>query len=278
MAGNSEEDVSVTQFACALKASGHITCWGQDNHGDTKPPSIRFQQISAGGQFACGVTFGTQAVVCWGDNSEGQLKAPAGAFSQVSAGTDEACALRSKLAAVVCWSDILPLTQGPPKHDHFKQVSTGYGGLACGLRKNQEVTCWGPTGANGPSYPTYRSPSGFTQVSVGFENACAVERNGRAVCWNYGESLKPPTTYSFLALSDLRNGSDNYRGYAYACGLRANHYVVCWAGHTLPKLRPHVRVSNISTGGVNGVCGLELRNTKAIVCWGSKTLRNTPTS
>ena len=60
-------------FACGVKTSGTLACWG--GSGQTAP-AVAFVSVSLGQDFACGVkTDGT--IACWGDNGLGQTSPPA---------------------------------------------------------------------------------------------------------------------------------------------------------------------------------------------------------
>jgi hypothetical protein len=64
---------------CGLKTDGSVTCWGQNDYGQSTPPAHAagdFAQVSAGYWHTCGLkTDGTLA--CWGLNSDGQSTPPA---------------------------------------------------------------------------------------------------------------------------------------------------------------------------------------------------------
>ena len=80
--------VSAGRFnTCGIKTDGFLYCWGDDNYGqlgdgDTLTDvcnaprkimeSVKWDSVSAGNAFACGVTQDNK-LYCWGNNSEGQL-------------------------------------------------------------------------------------------------------------------------------------------------------------------------------------------------------------
>jgi hypothetical protein len=73
---------STVRLICALKANGHVDCIGpqtDDWDSDAKPyPSnIRFEEISVGQDFVCGITT-AQDVECWGGSNPGTTTVPAG--------------------------------------------------------------------------------------------------------------------------------------------------------------------------------------------------------
>lgn len=98
------EQVSVgSMHACALASGGAVTCWGDDDNGETTAPSRTFTQVSAGSGFSCGVT-DAQEIECWGqaDDDYGRADPPPGNFRQVAAGQVHACA-RDDLDGISCW-------------------------------------------------------------------------------------------------------------------------------------------------------------------------------
>ena len=85
--------VAGQNFTCALATTGNAYCWGNDGtiagdpatalgNGTTGASSVpvlvsgglNFADITAGGDFACGVTT-AGAAYCWGNNQNGQLGA-----------------------------------------------------------------------------------------------------------------------------------------------------------------------------------------------------------
>lgn len=92
--------------ACALDASGAVTCWGDDSLGQGTsgvPSGVAFAQISAGANHTCGVESGTGFAHCWGDNSFLQSDVAGGVFEQVSAGWNHSCGRRTNMTTVDCW-------------------------------------------------------------------------------------------------------------------------------------------------------------------------------
>ena len=63
------------KHTCGVKSDGSVECWGENNHGQSSPPSDTFWRLSAGYFHTCGVTsHGT--VECWGNDGNGQATPP----------------------------------------------------------------------------------------------------------------------------------------------------------------------------------------------------------
>ena len=70
--------------------------------GQNEPPPGSFTAVSAGDWHNCAIrTSGDLA--CWGDNEFGQTDAPTGSYIAVSAGSLHACAIRASDGAIRCW-------------------------------------------------------------------------------------------------------------------------------------------------------------------------------
>jgi alpha-tubulin suppressor-like RCC1 family protein len=197
-----EQVVSATPFVsitaggshtCALDAAGLAWCWGSNTRGelgrgtadslaygtpDTVVGSLRFQAISTGPSYTCGLTTGGLAY-CWGTNEHAQLglgsgdslphPAPAQVvggtqFTALVAGYEHTCALTSNGTAL-CWGKNefgeLGTPPGAPACRYFSAVypCSGTplpvaGGIAfvsirpgryttCGLGRDDIAYCWG---------------------------------------------------------------------------------------------------------------------------------------
>ncbi len=115
--------------SCALLNNGLAYCWGANNLGQMGSPvgsvlpvDVRavdpLSAITAGKDFACGLTTTGMAMFCWGDDAFGQLGngIEAGGFrarqivsltmpiAAISAGRDHACAVTSS-GAGFCWGN-----------------------------------------------------------------------------------------------------------------------------------------------------------------------------
>lgn len=263
-----------SEFACALRVSHRVTCWGDGAHGETKAARGPFEAVSTGNTFACGVRPGGRPA-CWGEAP----KAPSVRLTQISAAIESACGLQ-KGGLAVCWGKygIDRYVPGAP----FVQVSVGafYFGPGpdsfsnagdCGLRADGSLTCFGWLGEVLP-------PAGrFVEVSVGNDaDACALRVAGTVVCWAAPDTPFSPSSDAQHLLHtpagrfvQVSTGTDN------ACGLRASGKVSCWGWYPsapIPKGR-FTQVAVGETGNQYGggnyyACGL--RRTGSVVCWGAQ--------
>ena len=237
--------------ACALDRDRQAFCWGANQGGllgvdaslgrieaprAVGAPHLRFAQISVGARHQCALTV-EGAAYCWGDNSSGQL------------GTGDATGNAIHPT---------PVAGGL----NFRAISAGFN-ATCGIDFDDRGFCWGddfdgqlgigPTTACDPESPRcpFRSPmpiSGslhFAQISVGFQHACGVTRDGTTYCWgddsegalginalparcatsfdrltcNYAEPQRVRTQLKFTAVS---------AGMMYSCGIAVDGSAYCW--------------------------------------------------
>lgn len=189
-----------------------------------------------------------------------------GSVSQVSVGAG-GVTLNSGLACVVrtdgrlaCWGDNDSGAATPPTGT-FRQVSVGY--QACAVRTDDTLVCWGDN-----EYGRATPPGGtFTQVSSGAEHNCAVKSDGTVACWGnntYGQATPPSGSFSQVSA-----GGGQVSGDGYTCGLRTDGTLACWGsanqGQATP---PSGTFSEVSAGGTH-TCGVKTDGT--VACWGNNT-------
>lgn len=248
---------------CGLRASGEITCWG-DERSYTKQngegPAGRFIAISAGGGHTCGLRENGE-ITCWGWTVRGAI--PAGPFTAVSAGDypfgrgdsdpwQTACGLRDT-GTIECWGEN-DYGQADPPGGRFTVVSTQwlYG---CGLRESGEIKCWGyayvSTSGNG------EGPGGrFIAVSAGGYQVCGLHETGAIECWGTSAGTDAPGG-RFTAVSG---------GGRHTCGLRETGAIECWGSNSDGQLDAPAGLFSAVSAGELHTCGL--RNSGAIECWG----------
>ncbi len=242
-------------FGCSLNNSGQVTCWGENDSGQSTPPSFVFKEISAGTSHVCGITaqslvscwgwngynithstsgFGiveissgeTHAcarnflgnVNCWGDTSNNLTNVPATIYSQIDAGAFHTCGIRSSDQLVLCWgqNDHAQLDLGVYASSAFDKISAGEKGT-CGILNDGTLVCWGEITT---------PPSGtYQQISVGTNHACAINSAGELVCW--GDNTDGKTTPPAGTYTTVQSGSDH------SCALRSDGYLKCWGYNSL---------------------------------------------
>jgi hypothetical protein len=136
--------LSVHGSACGVRLTGEIECSGGVILRTTFPLAGEgpFEQVVVGEGIVCGRR-SDQVVICEG-------YAPLGKFETLTGGAYYACGLDSSLQRIVCWApqggqDSLMVLDGP-----FKEVDTGRF-FACGLRHDGSVRCWDPSRMQGMS-------------------------------------------------------------------------------------------------------------------------------
>jgi len=93
-----------TAFGVVIRTNGQLESWAYKT--SVTPPTVPsglYDQVTAGGGFACALERDTGEVRCFGSaNTHGELSPPPGPFTQISAGFAHACGLRADGSAV-CW-------------------------------------------------------------------------------------------------------------------------------------------------------------------------------
>jgi alpha-tubulin suppressor-like RCC1 family protein len=299
-------------FTCALASTGATFCWGAGGDGqlgnsttacpcaDSDVPvlvqgGLTFTQISAGTDFACGLT-SAGAAYCWGANGNGELanggttasNAPgpvttggtpiAGVtLTQISSGDGYACALGSAGAAY-CWGDDTDGELGNGAASGTPQttaVAVSLGAMPAGTTLTQ-ITVTPGTGA--------------------LHSTCALSTAGAAYCWgddtdgelgNGAASGTPQTTAVAVSLGAMPAGTtlaEVTAGDNFACALSVGGAAYCWGlgaggqlgnGGTASSDQPAavtvsgalagVTLSQISSGQL-ATCAQD--TTGAFYCWG----------
>ena len=229
-------------YTCGILTDGAVVCWGRNYSDQATPPSGTFRQVSAGWHHTCGVqTDG--AVACWGSNGSGRATPPSGTFKQVSVGVYHTCGVQTD-GTVVCWGS------GPtPPSGTFRQVSAG----VCGVRTGGAVVCWGSIHRDAPT-PLSGT---FKQVSTRYGNTCGVRTDGAVACWRSYSGQATPPSGTFQQVS---------AGEGHTCGVRTDGTVACWGSSGSGQATPPSGTFQQVSAGEGHTCGV--RTDDAVVCWG----------
>ena len=201
--------------------------------------SLAFYQVSAGGQFTCGVTTDSLAY-CWGFNIYGSLGT--GFNSGPDYCYDEASCSTRPVAVV-----------GGLR---FRNLSTG-GLYTCGVTSARRAYCWGSNsfGQLGDGTTSNRNTPvavlggrRFRQVSAGFGHTCGVATDSLAYCWGSNSSgqLGDGTTSNRNTPVPVYGGR-HFRqvsaGDYHTCGITIANVTLCWGDNANGQLGDSTKVA-----------------------------------
>jgi hypothetical protein len=219
--------------ACALRATGAISCWSHDAPAPvaTKTTTAiaiagRSRELDHGGNVFAAV-LADHAVTTWGFEGAAPAipKLPAD-LTRVSVGRSELCVLG---AAVTCWGTGAARTVAAGARD----VSVG-GRIGCAATADGHVQCWGDMMDGHVAIPVDVPGVGdAAQIAVADETTCARRTNGHVVCWgtkladdwNNGERGLDLDPHEVAGITDATDLAVSVRN---ACVRRANGRVSCW--------------------------------------------------
>ncbi len=252
-------------FTCGIANLGRGYCWGLSDIGQTgtradslcfpptpragrpeciispkrmNKPELAFTTISAGFDFACGITT-DQQLYCWGDDSEGQIgngSDPAGEtpslvtvkserFASLSAGRHHVCALNVSGRAY-CW--------GSDSRGQLGDRRSFLGGSS--MNSTTPI-------------PVIDSTLQFRMISAGDSHTCGVTTAGAAYCW--GEGALGQLGNGVADSSDVPiqvSGGGSYvaitAGKSHSCAIDSNGSIQCWGDNS---------VGQLGTGATGGV-------------------------
>jgi hypothetical protein len=265
-------------FACGIDGSGIGLCWGSNGdgelgrgtqgvHGVIEPPApvsgaLRFDEIAAGSQHACGIATDGLAY-CWGENALGQLG---------NGSTDRALEPVPVLGA-----------------EQMLDIDTDLA-ITCAIRVDGTAACWGAGHLGNATIHESHQPLGvtsavtFTEISVAANHACALAATGQAWCWGLNDQgqvgngapggvVDVPT-----AIGGTLRFTEISAGDTHTCALRGNGEAYCWgagatgtgmeAAASVPtRVATEHRFATISAGELR-TCASTAGG--ATFCWGER--------
>jgi len=246
------------QFFCAIDATDHVTCWGDNSLGQTNAPPDTFKQISSGAWYSCGIK-SDDTLACWGFF---RIDTPAGTYKEVSFATNHGCAIGMD-DTLTCWGNN-DYGQATPPSGTFKHVSGGQG-YGCGIHADDTLECWGDNGIGQTMAPT----GTFKQIGRGSFHTCALRTDDTIACWGangFGESTPPSGTFKQVESGAL----------ALSCGINSSDSIVCWGWPGDDRTNsPAGAFTQVSTRQAYG-CALDASG--SISCWGLNNSNQFPPS
>jgi alpha-tubulin suppressor-like RCC1 family protein len=307
-------------FTCGVANLGRGYCWGLSDIGQTGTtpdsicyspppgtdalpcilppkrmtrPELSFTQISAGGDFACGIAT-DQHLYCWGADNEGQIgngqdgagETPSLAtvkserFTVVTAGRHHACAL-NLTGRAYCWGSdnrgqlgdnrTTNSTTPIPISDStlvFRSISAGES-HTCGVTTSGSAYCWGE-GAQGQlgngSATSSEVPilvsggTSFTTISAGRGHTCAIDNSANVLCWGdntfgqLGTGIPGGLQLNPVAVTGATGFNAISAGDDHTCGIEGGQ-VRCWGRSDFGQVGDGTEASHIVSAPV-AVAGL----------------------
>ncbi len=222
------------EYACGIRVSGEVECWGRNPVAAERPPMGKFSSISAGVEHVCGVRI-TMLVECWGNANVRGLpgissQPPKGPFSSIITDVGFMCGLRVE-GEVECWGSYFDLNISTTwmavssPSGKFLSISSNGGGYVCGLRVNGTVECWSHLPQNMDQFSSEfpAIPEGVFESITASEGKyiCGIRLGGEADCWGdtLGERPKPPPG-KYTSIVPL--------SYSGVCATPVDGGMVCW--------------------------------------------------
>jgi alpha-tubulin suppressor-like RCC1 family protein len=283
------------------------------NAGEAPPPELG--AVSAGGRSACAI-LATGSVTCWGANWSGGLGTGTlynsvipqtvsldGVATQVSTGQGHACALLVD-ATVRCWGendsgqvgdvalgyDVLAPTAVPGMDDVVSLSAGAY--HTCAVRDDGSVWCWGYGGSGQlgapdrwDGIPPTDVPGITTAISVaaGDWHTCVLLQDHSVTCFGLLPDAVQPYLTNYYEPTPIAGFDDIVAlaaGGEFTCGIRSTGRVRCfgsnWAGQlgdgTQDYRSAPVRVEGVEAAvavGAGGGHACAATSSGALFCWGT---------
>lgn len=241
------------RFGCALKKTGIVACWGDNDYGQANPKAIgRFMfgaidiegienatKLAVGAKNVC-VMLADSRVKCWGNNNfYGTTVENGWNWDVVEVpGLNNPKTLAMGLRTCVieinnglkCWGNntiTVPVLSGAPQ---FTIGQTH----ACKLNADQSIRCWGNNafyqlGSLDKQSTNVEIPrnSQFSAIGItaGPGITCVLADTGSVWCWGLGKSHTP------IMVSGINDAIDIRVGLGQLCALLRSGKVWCWGNN-----------------------------------------------
>lgn len=240
---DAEEGVAALEQTCVRRASGKVTCWGFNHHGQlglaipvesttatpVDLPMVDVERLATSHHSLCGIAASGQ-LLCWGgaysgpigDPSVSETEAPIPVVSvpdavDVAMSMDDACAVHAG-GTVTCFEDKGSPLIVPGVSDAVKvavaEPSLGAGILGCALRKGGTVVCWWSASSATSTAVAVPGLSGVAQIegSVYGQSVCGRTGSGQVFCLGGAGQGALTVQLSMFAVHDAIDLSPGYRG------------------------------------------------------------------
>lgn len=245
---------------CGLRGDGGIECWGAIDDYAFDAFEGPFGSFAVGWGVLCAVRF-DGVVICSASDLDSYPHKPLfDVVLTVTAGAGTFCAITENHEAK-CWDELLfqsravsPLVAATPPEGPFAKLFIGQGDdVACGIRRDRTVACWGDIALIGADDP----PGHFVQLAVGVFHACGLRLDGTIACWSDGSYDHDGTPAGqFIDLSV---------GFFHSCGVRDDGELICWDADTAERLPvPRGSFTDVESFEIENCA---LRRDGAAVCW-----------
>jgi hypothetical protein len=288
-------------YACALRSTGHVDCWGHGPSGASvaAPTNQQFWAISSGVSFACALAYDGY-VQCWGEEAMSYSSTAQSimvrdqsmcvrtddlqfdcrgaeiemngnhSFSQVAFTQNRACGISADTGSPICWSQ----KAFGQVHESMVLAQIVMGdSWACGVEQGTgALRCLAPVAPPPVGSPPPQPPPGAflpgTLVS-NRDDFCALSANHFAACWGNSSPAKPAGSIGATAFVQLTLGE------GFVCGLQADGSPLCWGNNAHGVLNPPAGVRFVLLAASRGyACGM--RDDEVTVCWGDAAPTNRP--
>jgi alpha-tubulin suppressor-like RCC1 family protein len=263
--------------ACALRADGAVSCWGDNAFGKASAPVWNFSAITVGRNHACGLLNSTSAaqkgrVHCWGDNRQNQINAKNGQFVKIQANGDVTCAI-DKDGGAKCWgacgSDEMCT---PPDERKYFQLAPAFDEtpeqsdtpLYSRVAIDAQTLSLAQVDRFAPEPPAGQ----YIAVDGGDRHACALKLGDGIACWTRRHrdgrpddaALSPPAAGQYFSISV---------GFDHACAVaNTDHQVRCWGSNEFGKATPPPGLGRVHVIAVGKSHSCALKESGSIACWG----------